>query len=231
MRNSEKKKAKEYELGKHIQYLIDNKDILGISSLLVKEVNKMKRSVDYSKRLIEVISNAKIEDDHEINTQISKPFKVIFRKTEILTYEKQKEETEWVNGKPVFKFTKEYEEYKKEIEEQLEKQIDDILDFLPTKKEEYNKIKMKIAFYVNYTQKDLDNIMKPFIDVFFRYISNNDRKLYDDSQLFSIEVVKRPTSNTGFRHEFIAFDFQRITDNRLNENDLIHKFNDFTDFD
>lgn len=226
MNHSDKKKIQKYERDVYIRQLVEKCDQEGICTELVKKIETMEKIINRQREVTQQILSMKTEDDVEIEESgFSRTFQL--KVSKLLPYHDCYELKIDTRGKKHFYFTPEYNIYKEEIESQLRKFEEDLREYLPTKLEDIKKLKMKICFYVNYEQKDLDNIMKPFIDIFFRFLG--DRKTYDDSQLWSIECVKRKTSMTEFSKERIFFEFQKMTETKLEENDLVHKFNDWVD--
>ncbi len=226
MNHSDKKKIQKFERDVYIRQLIENCDQEGIHGELVKKIETLEKIINRQREVTQQILSLKTEEDIKINQEgCSKTIQI--KVSKLLPYHNCYEMKIDPRGKKHFYFTPEYNLYKEEIEAQLEKNIEYLKDYIPRKTEDIKKLKLKICFYVNYEQKDLDNIMKPFIDILFRYLG--DRKEYDDSQLWSIECVKRKTSMTDFCKERIFFEFEKMTETKLEESDLVHKFNDWVE--
>ncbi len=127
--------------------------------------------------------------------------------------------------------TQEYIDYQEMIINKIDSFKDDIIDFMPLKRENDFKIKLNIFFKIKDDSKGR-NICKQFVDTLFRSIG--DRKKYDDSQLFSYEFRYLKTDND---FEEAIFTFEKINDlvlakqdHFLTENRNIKDFNKRSEF-
>ena len=118
-------------------------------------------------------------------------------------------------GKKVVQYNDLYLEYTAQILNGLEK-IDsqgEIKDYLQSR-----FLKINIEFFVNYTQKDTDNISKPFYDALCKYGNTSDNKL---KSITSFKSFKNNESND----EYILFTIEQITvdeiENSILRNDYI----------
>lgn len=228
MNYSDQKKIKKYERDAYIREIIEKCDVSKINQELINKIETLEKIINRQRDVSQQILSMKTEQDIEIDTEgFSKTIQIKVDK--LLPYHDCYDMRIDSRGKKHFKFTNDYNIYKEQIENQLRKHEEYLREYLPTKKQDIKKLKMKICFYVNYEQKDLDNIMKPFIDIFFRFFG--DRKDFDDSQLWSIECVKRKTAGTSMKHERIFFEFKKMTETRLEEDDLIHRYNSWFDIE
>lgn len=110
---------------------------------------------------------------------------------------------------------KTYIEYTLEIMNELnrvdiEKELYEILNF--------KNIKIEIEFFINYTQKDLDNLTKPFLDSLFKYSNSSDNRM---KELVYSRNIKNIKDNT----EYIYIRARRLRFSDVLKSSLENKYN------
>ena len=217
---SQKTLEKEHNYNMYIKKIVEEQDQLSIYVEKFKRVKKLDKIISSQKNQISNASVMVTEKDVENKYHKVSAFAVSSKK--LMTYKhKDAQGMNIINGKKKFFFKPQYQEFQLEIENDLEKQIEEILKAIPNKKEEFKKIKFKIGFYTVEQQHYTDNLLKPFFDILFRRLG--DRKDYDDSQIWKIEFCKRHSNNPN-KKERIFFEIHKITDSKLEKDDLIYEY-------
>lgn len=117
-----------------------------------------------------------------------------------------------------------YIKYSNEISKSLEN-ANDILEIL----KESDYIKLNITFFVNYTQKDLDNLEEGFFNV----LVNNYKKAFIDSLFNKVQrsdnCVKdihcKIAKNHESNQEFILLEVESLTQDEIDYSDMLKRFN------
>lgn len=113
-----------------------------------------------------------------------------------------------------------YSKFKKEIKREYDKNCDDHkLNYFLCQ----DNIRIEIAFYVLSSGRDLDNILKPFIDTIFEIADSNDNKVYE----LSTRKIKHEEScfkSENYYREKIEFVISKMTTEEMETNKLIRKY-------
>ena len=117
------------------------------------------------------------------------------------------------SGKKVVNYNEKYLKYVSEILSGLNN-IDDDLNIKRMLKNRF--LKIEVDFIINYTQKDLDNISKPFIDTLFKYGNTSDNKI---KVLRMYNVYKNKIDNS----EKILFKITPLTLDEIEESSLMNE--------
>ena len=105
-----------------------------------------------------------------------------------------------INNKVIIKHNDLYEDYKKELSElfDLNNSDGELKKFLLM-----DNIKICIEFHINYRQKDVDNITKPFIDCLFFNVGISDNRI---TEIYNSKKIKNEENN----EEFIKFKIKKM---------------------
>lgn len=202
----------------YLKKIIEEQEQLSIYAEKFKRVKKLDKIIAAQKTQIQNASVMVTEKDVENKYHKISAFAVSAKK--LMTYKnKNSQGMNIINGKKKFFFKPPYQEFQLSLENDLEKQVEEILKAIPHKREAFKKIKFKIGFYTVEEQHYTDNLLKPFFDILFRKLG--DRKDYDDSQIWKIEYSKRFSSDPS-KKERIFFEIHKITDSKLEKDDLIY---------
>lgn len=117
-----------------------------------------------------------------------------------------------VNNKKIVKHNEKYENYKSEITNLFK--VNDIDGKLTNILQEKN-IKLTVEFYVNYSQKDIDNISKPFIDCLFYNVSKSDNQIKE----INSKILKSENKN-----EYILFKIESIKKIDLEYSEMLKEY-------
>lgn len=117
-----------------------------------------------------------------------------------------------IKNKKIVKHNTKYDNYKKEISKLFNVNNCDgqLKDFL-----EYNNIKVSLEFYVNYRQKDIDNITKPFIDCLFHNVNVSDN---------NIKEINSKVLKSESKSEYILFKIETINKKSMEHSFLLNEY-------
>lgn len=91
--------------------------------------------------------------------------------------------------------------YKTKLYQNYEKKMIAILPKLDFKIEKTEKLSIAFVFGFSSIKSDLDNPVKPLLDIFCK------KYLFDDSQIFQINISKKKVEKGN---DFIAFNIEKI---------------------
>lgn len=167
------------------------------------------------KSLNEIVKEAKeqkLNDDFSDVKMFSKVFK--FNVKKILGYN----EVHYKVDKVAY-FNQKYKDYRNEIKEQIQEEMKPFLN--------HKNVKVDISFFINYNQKDLDNLeyvieqvfkanyKKAFLDSLY-----NDQD-GDDNMIRKINTEMFKTDG----EEFILIKFETLTDREVYQSELLREYN------
>lgn len=160
--------------------------------------------VSFSEKLKELIDNKiLIDEEKEEETKIYK-----FNVNKIISYN----EMFTISNNKTF-----YNEKRKSYENELNKEFKrNNQDFLLGEILKSEKVEIEIDFIINYTQKDIDNITKPFIDILYK-----SAELKNDNNIQ--KIISRKTKNEDSNEEFILIKIRKIT--KKENISLLEQFN------
>ncbi len=194
-------------------------NLIDLDTLVFEEDERDNEFFEYNKTLerknLKEISKVAKEsifaDDFNDCKMISKVFK--FNVKKILGYN----EVHYKVDKVAY-FNTKYKEYRNEIKEQIDK---DMIPFL-----NHKNVKIDISFFINYQQKDIDNI-EYVIDQVFKA---NYKKAFLDS-LYSDQngddnMIKKINTEIfkSDGDEFILIKFETLTDKEISQSTLLKEF-------
>jgi len=124
----------------------------------------------------------------------------------------------------VYEKNETYYKYYKEINESLSN-ASDILDILTNS----DYIKINLTFFINYTQKDLDNLEEGFYNV----LVNNYKKAFIDSIFNKIQrsdncikdINSKVCKNYESNDEYILLEVESLTQDEIDFSDMLRRYN------
>lgn len=85
------------------------------------------------------------------------------------------------------------------------------------------KYKICVEAYVDYAQKDVDGL-KAFVDCLVRALGNGDRKTFDDSQFWDVEIYKNKASHKVKNNEFFIVEFIEVNEKVMEQKNLYSRY-------
>lgn len=155
-----------------------------------------------------------------LESQKSKLFK--FKVDKILGYNQvNKLWYEKVNGRTVPKMEQTELGAKYQYQIACEVERNNLKSYLKPKPTVY---KVRVQAFVDYAQKDVDGL-KVFVDCLVRALGNGDRKTFDDSQFWDVEIYKTKASHLEFKKkEFFLVEFIEVDETIMNEKNMYSRY-------
>lgn len=168
-----------------------------------------------TKELIEIMKSKKLIDEQTSHIYKINVGKILgYNQINKLCFENR-------NGKStaVMKQTEEGRAYQYKIAKEVERH--NLRNKIKPKPAKY---KINVEAYVDYAQKDIDGL-KAFVDCLVRALGNGDRKSYDDSQFWDVEIFKTKASHTHLKNkEFFLIEFIEIDESSISEKSLYTRY-------
>lgn len=222
------KKLKKFEKLEYCKEIIENKDTLNANLLLIDRINAQENIINtLIKEKDDLMYQIFKLSDYYKKSNENKVFKI--EVSRILTFNEQHKANYSEKVKRV-DYTEAFNLYKNEIFSKLIALQDDLFNSINTKDCDFKKVRLNIDFHVSNTNKDLDNIFKPFIDILFMFLNEN-CKNYSDNQINQIKTNRNKISGTINNSESIYFYFEKITEKEMIESDLSYLYQEQIDID
>jgi len=209
---------------------MNNTEILNLMKSEISNLSNIKTSIieevetfDYNKKEViidyidcsSLIKKAKQEKENYKNEASLVSNVYMFKLNKIESYNDLIDF--WIEKNRKFvKHNEKYDYYKKEISKlfNVNNKNGKLTEFL-----EYKNIKINLEFYVNYRQKDIDNITKPFIDCLFYNVNTDDN---------NIKEINSKILKSSNKEEYILLKIERIKDLDLDYSLMLKEyFNQF----